>query len=218
MYMICMCIRVHTYRCHKRTGGPSTCQARSRTWRRRAPSDAQVCLICLPYVSALYVCLMCLPSACLMCLPHVSALHVCLTCLPSRRAPWDAQEYMSYVSALYVLLICLPYASALYVWRGPAASAIARLQSIPRGVLDEAINNIHAQRAGSNTPRVQSGSFLRSVLDAVRRDAGLPPNEAFAVSPPACLLYVCLMCLVCLPCACLICRPQVSSPAASTAR
>ena len=99
MYMICMCIRVHTYRCHKRTGGPSTCQARSHTWRRRAPSDAQVCLICLPYVSASCVCLTCPPymsafqassmgragihvlCVCLICLAYMSALCVCLICL-----------------------------------------------------------------------------------------------------------------------------------------
>ena len=73
-------------------------------------------------------------------------------------------------------------------------------------MLDEAINNIHAQRAGSNTPRVQSGSFLRSVLDAVRRDAGLPPNEAFAVSSPACLIR-----LPYVPCVSAFCLPDMSA-------
>ena len=118
VYMICMCIRVHTYRCHKRTGGPSTCQARSRTWRRRAPSDAQVCLMCLPYVSASCVCLL-------------PALYVCL--------PGELHR-----TRRNTCLVRLPYMSALYVWRGPAASAIARIESIPRSVLHEAINNTHA--------------------------------------------------------------------------
>ena len=66
-------------------------------------------LICLPYMSALYVC----PIYLLMCLPYMSALYVCPTCLP-------------YMSALYVCLICLPYMSAWYMCLAPQLTWAAR--------------------------------------------------------------------------------------------
>ena len=68
---------------------------RQHDYRRAATHFAQalcVCLIRLPYTSALYVCLMCLPQP------------------TSRR---------HHVSALCVCLIRLPYTSALCVCRNP---------------------------------------------------------------------------------------------------
>ena len=62
-----------------------------------------VCLICMPYMYALYACLICMPCmyALCVCLPWIRrmpmhALYVCLICMP-------------YVYALYVRLICMPY-------------------------------------------------------------------------------------------------------------
>ena len=63
-----------------------------------------------PYVSALYVCL--------ICLSYMSALYVCLICpsymsaLYGRAGDGAAAAADAYVSALYVCLICLPYMSA----------------------------------------------------------------------------------------------------------
>ena len=55
----------------------------------------------MPYMYALYVCLICMPYmyevlvVCLICMPYMYALHVRRICMP-------------YMYALYVCLICMP--------------------------------------------------------------------------------------------------------------
>jgi len=69
-----------------------------------------VCLICVPYMCALYVCLICVSHVCALhvCLPrrcpYVCALYVCLICVPST----PVSLCVPYVCALYVCLICVP--------------------------------------------------------------------------------------------------------------
>ena len=55
-----------------------------------------VCLICMPYVYALYVRLIC-SLICMPCMPYMYVLYVCLIC-------------MSYMHALYI--ICMSYRHA----------------------------------------------------------------------------------------------------------
>ena len=77
----------------KRTGGGwNRCRACSRTCageRRRTKKKNKIEPVGdgMPYMYALYVCL--------VCMPHMYALYVCLTCLP-------------YMYALYVYLVCMP--------------------------------------------------------------------------------------------------------------
>jgi hypothetical protein len=74
-----------------------------------------VCLICVPYMCALYVCLMCVPYMCafhagvLMCVPYMCALYVCLP----HRCPCVCLMCVPYMCALYVCLVCVPHVRAL---------------------------------------------------------------------------------------------------------
>jgi len=68
----------------------------------------------MPYVYALY--------ACLICMPYMHALYVCLICMPYMdKAEWeDGGRVCPHTYALYVsliaCLICMPDMYALYVW------------------------------------------------------------------------------------------------------
>jgi hypothetical protein len=84
-----------------------------------------VCLICMPYMYALYVCLICMPYMYLVSDDSFSTpvlWHVCLICMP-------------YMYALYVCLICMPYMYALYVClicmhKGPCQHACVVMRCI----------------------------------------------------------------------------------------
>jgi hypothetical protein len=77
-----------------------------------------VCLICMPYMHALYVCLICKHNGnnllqvgvCLICMPCMYALDTC-----GRVSGSSLGRVLPYMYALYVCLICMPYMYALYV-------------------------------------------------------------------------------------------------------
>ena len=74
-----------------------------------------VCLICMPYMYALYVCL--IPLTCMPYAPYMYALYVCLiplTCMP----------YAPYMYALYVCLIPLPYMPYMSVTDRPETTPL----------------------------------------------------------------------------------------------
>ena len=88
-----------------------------------------VCLICMPYMYILYVCLMCMRMS------YMYALYVCLTCMPYMsalhhpRAQGDGEMLCPHLlhtalvllvhcvllSKLYVCITCMPYMYASYV-------------------------------------------------------------------------------------------------------
>ena len=66
-----------------------------------------VCLICMPYMYALYVL-----YVCLICMPYMYVLYVCLIRMP-------------YMYALYVCLICMPYMQDSLPSRTPSPGSSA---------------------------------------------------------------------------------------------
>ena len=72
---------------------------------------------CMPYMYALYVCLLCMPY---MCMPYMYALYVCLLCMPYVCAPYRALCVclicVPYMYALYVCLLCMPYMCMPYMY------------------------------------------------------------------------------------------------------
>jgi len=81
--------------------------------------ERQVLQMCMPYMYALYVCLICMRYICMyvyvcICM-HMYASCVCHICMPYMYALYVCMPYMY---ALYVCLVCVPYMCALYVAGG----------------------------------------------------------------------------------------------------
>ena len=65
------------------------------------------CPLCMPYMYALYACL--IHTECLICMPYMHALYACLICMPYMHALHACLTCMPYMHALYACLICMPY-------------------------------------------------------------------------------------------------------------
>ena len=112
----------------------TTTAAPQPTSRRHYVSALYVCLIRLPYTSALCVCRNPLRAG-IMCLPYVSALYVCLIRLPYVSAATHSAQALAvdasycdatywlgltqvfprcFLSAFCVCLLCLPSVSVIY--------------------------------------------------------------------------------------------------------
>ena len=99
-----------------------------------------VCLICMPYMHALYVCLICKHNGnnllqvgvCLICMPCMYALDTC-----GRVSGSSLGRVPPYMYALYVCLICMPYMYALYTGGRVPGRCLGRMLAcvVSRGVL-----------------------------------------------------------------------------------